>query len=83
MQIIILGEECPECHQMEANVREALKRLDMTADIEHVYDIREMLETYGMDEAPALVVNGTLVHSGDVPDVDSIVRMIQDEEWLA
>jgi small redox-active disulfide protein 2 len=81
-QVIILGRECPECDQMEANVREALDRLGVTgAAIEHVDDIREQLEIFGVDKVPALVVDGTLVTQGEVPTVDEIVRMIEDEEY--
>lgn len=85
MQVIILGRECPECDQMEANVRAALDRLAVTdATIEHVDDIRQQVEVFGVEKVPALVVNGTLVaDDGDVPDVDTLVRMIEDEEWEA
>ncbi|HEY3318484.1 MAG TPA: thioredoxin family protein [Coriobacteriia bacterium] len=83
MHIIILGEECPECDEIEARVREALARLGKTAEIEHVYDIREELQTFGVDRVPALVVDGTLVTQGEVPAVDAIVRMIEDAEYIA
>jgi small redox-active disulfide protein 2 len=84
MQIIILGEECPECDEMEARVRDALGNLGVTdATIEHVYDIREMIETFSVTKTPALVVDGTLVTEGEVPSVEAIMRMIEDEEYMA
>ncbi len=83
MQIIILGEECPECSDLEARVREALALLGKTAEIEHVYDVREELELFGVDKVPALIVDGTLVTQGEVPTVEAIVRMIEDAEYIA
>ena len=85
MRIVILGEECPECDELEEHVRLALDRLGIKdAEIEHVWDVREEIETYGVDKIPGLVVNGTVVlRGGHVPDVDTLVRMIEDEEWEA
>ena len=84
MQIIILGREDPECDELEARVRDALGNLNITdAAIEHVEDIREELEVFGTARTPALIVDGTLVVEGEVPTVEAIMRMIQDEEYLA
>jgi hypothetical protein len=84
LQIIILGQEDPECDEMEARVRDALGNLgieDFT--IEHVTDIREELEVFDTAMTPALIIDGTLVTQGEVPTVEAIVRMIEDEEYLA
>ncbi len=84
MQVIIIGRESPECDDLEANVLEALKKLDITdATIEHVEDIREEIEVFGVTKTPALVVEGTLVTEGEVPTAMEIVRMIEDAEYKA
>ena len=83
MHIIILGEQCPECDEIEKRVRAALAVVGTTAEIEHVYDVREELEVFGVDRVPALVIDGILVTQGEVPDVDGIVRMIEDAEYSA
>lgn len=82
-QIIILGQECPECDELDARVREALGRLGVgDVPIEHVEDIREELQVFGTAKMPALIIDGTLVTEGEVPTVEAIVRMIEDEEYV-
>ena len=82
-QVIIVGRECPDCDEVEKNVREALKRLgDTDVEIEHVDDIREQLELFGITKTPALIVDGTIVTEGEVPTVDQVVRMIEDAEYV-
>jgi protein-disulfide isomerase len=84
MQVIIIGRESPECDDMEAHVLEALKKLGIEdATIEHVEDIREEIEVFGVTKTPALVVEGTLVTEGEVPTAMEIVRMIEDAEYTA
>ena len=83
-QIIILGREDPECDELEARVRDALGLLGVSdVPIEHVEDIREELQVFGTAKTPALIIDGTLVTEGDIPTVDALVRMIEDEEYLA
>lgn len=84
MQIIIIGRESPECDDMDAHVREALETLGVSdAEIEHVEDIREEIQVFGVTKTPALVVDGVLVTEGEVPDAQEIVRMIEDAEYTA
>lgn len=84
MQIIILGRECPECDMLDQNVRQAVTLLGIEdAEIEHIDDIRQEVEVFGVEKVPALVVDGTIVMQGDNPTVDDIVRMIEDAEYIA
>jgi hypothetical protein len=85
VQIIIVGRECPECDQLHTNVCKALELLgwEDRASFEHVDDIREQLELFGVEKVPALVVDGTLVSEGDIPTPEELVRMLEDREWIA
>ena len=85
MQVIILGDECPDCDELEEHVRLALDRLGIKdAEIERVWDIRQEMEEFGIEKVPALIIDGTLVlRGGHVPPVETLVRMIEDREWEA
>lgn len=75
MDIKVLGPGCANCMRLEANTREALGDLGLTASIEKVTDFREIIG-YGIMSTPGLVVDGTVVMAGRVPSVDDIKRLL-------
>jgi len=75
MKIEILGMGCPKCKQLTANAEEAVKELNINAEILKVMDINRIAE-YGVMMTPALAVDGTIVSSGKLLTKDEIKRMI-------
>lgn len=65
MVVKILGSGCPKCRQLEANVRQALFELNLTADIVKVTDINSIID-YGVARPPALVVDEQVKSMGKV-----------------
>ncbi|HMK61705.1 MAG TPA: thioredoxin family protein [Dissulfurispiraceae bacterium] len=78
MDIKVLGPGCANCHKMEELARQAVKELNIEANIEKVSDIREIMK-YTMS-TPGLVVNGKLKHSGKpLPGIDKVKELIKSE----
>jgi small redox-active disulfide protein 2 len=75
MDIKVLGPGCNNCVRLEANTREALADLGLTASIEKVTDFPSIIG-YGIMSTPGLVVDGEVVSAGRVPSVDDIKRLI-------
>lgn len=75
MKIEILGMGCPKCKQLTANAQEAVKELNIQADIIKVADIDKITE-YGVMMTPALAVDGTVVSAGKVLSKDDIKKII-------
>ncbi len=74
MNIKILGKGCPNCNKLEANTKQALENLGMTATFEKVTDIDTIL-SYGVMSTPALVVDENVVSMGKVLDTKAIERL--------
>ena len=65
MKIQILGTGCAKCKALTKNVETAVAELNITADIEKVEDIKQIV-SYGVMSTPALVVDGTVVSAGNL-----------------
>ncbi len=76
MRIEILGAGCPKCKSTEEVVRKALQELNLSAEVEHVYDVREIARR-GVVLTPAVAVNGRVVLSGHVPTVDEMKQLLR------
>jgi hypothetical protein len=57
-------------------IEETVKAKDIEVDLEKVEDIGAIMG-YGVVSTPGVVIDGTVVHTGGVPDRKKI------EEWLA
>ena len=75
MKIEILGVGCPKCKQLTANAEQAVKELNIQAEIGKVTDIDKITE-YGVMMTPALTVDGKVISSGKVLSKDEIKKII-------
>lgn len=75
MKIKILGPGCAKCEALEKSVKEAVKELNIIADIEKVNDIIQIMN-YGVINVPALVINEKVIFSGKVPSVKELKEII-------
>lgn len=72
----IYGPGCKRCDKTEALVKEAAARLGLEIDIEKVSDARSIAMA-GVISTPGLSIDGTLVHTGGLPDAAKL------EAWLS
>jgi small redox-active disulfide protein 2 len=77
MQVKILGPGCKKCETLEARTRDALRELDVTADIDKVTDVGE-IAGYGVMKTPGLVVDDVVVVSGRVPTVRALSDLLAE-----
>jgi len=79
MVIKVLGTGCKNCIKLEENVKEALKGLNLSAEVEKVQDINDILD-YGVMKTPGLVVNEKVKVMGRVPSVEEIKKILEQEQ---
>ena len=60
MHVKVLGSGCMNCTTLERRTREALRQLGLSAEIEKVQEIKEIM-SYGLLSTPGLVVDGKLI----------------------
>lgn len=75
MEIKILGTGCPKCKTLEKVTREAVTETGTDATIEKVEDIVKILN-YNVMHTPALVIDGKVVLSGQVPSVNQVKEIL-------
>ena len=75
MEIKMWGSGCKKGGKLEANVNEALKTLNLSANVEKVTDVVE-ITSYGVMQTPALVINKEVVAYGKLLSVKDIVKII-------
>ncbi len=77
MEIKVLGMGCPRCARVEQLAREAASELGIEAHVEHITDMKTIME-YPISGTPALVVDGKVVASGRIPQKDEIVAWLKE-----
>lgn len=75
LQIRIFGPGCVSCNTIQTQVIEIMNRLGVAADIFQVHDLDE-IGRHGILQTPALMINGELKSSGNIPTSSQI------ESWL-
>lgn len=63
IKIEILGTGCKKCQQLEANAKEAVANLNLTAEVLHITDPVE-IAMRGVMSTPAIAINGKVVGKG-------------------
>lgn len=74
--IKILGTGCNKCNELEHNTKEAIKNLNIVANIEHINDLTQ-IAIYGVMLTPALVINERVVSTGKVLKTAEIEKLIK------
>ncbi|MFN4279925.1 thioredoxin family protein [Thermosynechococcus sp.] len=75
LTIDVLGTGCEKCHELEANARTALTRLNLTAEVNHITDPLAIADC-GVMRTPALRINGQVVSQGKVLSADEIAALL-------
>jgi small redox-active disulfide protein 2 len=74
-KIEVLGMGCPKCESTVRNAKQAVKELDIQAEVLKVNDIDE-ITARGVMLTPALLIDGEIRAVGKVPTVEEI------KSWL-
>jgi small redox-active disulfide protein 2 len=73
--IKVLGSGCRSCQLTAELVRREAAALGVDVHLEKVTDVADIMG-WGVMSTPGVVVDGTVVHSGGVPQVKAV------REWL-
>ena len=76
MELKVIGGGCDEGDRLYENVSEALKRLEMSAQIERVSELIDIVKL-GVMTAPSLMKDGKLIVSGQVPSVEKLMELLK------
>ncbi len=74
MLIKVLGSGSTICKDLEARVMQAADELSLSAEIKEVQDIEE-IAAYGIMRTPGLVLNGRVISSGCVPELEELKNL--------
>ena len=74
--IKVLGSGCANCKRTLALIEEAAKAKGIDIKLEKVEDIGAIMG-YGVMSTPGVVIDGTVVHAGGLPDRKKV------EGWLS
>lgn len=75
MNIKVLGTGCKKCKELEQNVKKAMEEADISAEVEKIEDIKDIIK-YGVMSTPALVVNEKVVSAGRLLKVHEIKKFL-------
>ena len=78
MKIEVLGMGCARCDKLEQEVHDALKELDIQAEVVKVSDL-DKISSYGVLMTPGLVINGKVYSSGKIPEMVALKKWIKDQ----
>ena len=79
MQLLVLGPGCARCKTLAQLTEQAVKELGLTAEINKVTDLKQIM-ALGVMMTPALAVNGTIKLAGRVPSLDEIKKLLVEEQ---
>ena len=79
MKIQILGTGCPKCKKAYENAEQAIKDLGISADLEKVESIKDIM-SFDVMVTPAVAIDGKVKVSGKVPSVDDIKAYITESQ---
>jgi small redox-active disulfide protein 2 len=79
MNIKVLGPGCMNCQTLEKRTKEAVKNLNVEAEIEKVTDTKQ-ITSYGIMLTPGLIVDGKIVVQGKVPTVEQIQDILKQQQ---
>ena len=72
----VYGSGCKGCQTLHQNVIDAIKQLNIAADVQYITDMQKIMET-GVMSLPALAVNDKIVSSGKVLTVADVKKFIE------
>ena len=75
MEIKVFGPGCPKCKTTYNNVIEAVKQLNIVANVVKIEDIEEMMK-YNVLTTPVLMIDDVIKVKGRVADIKEIKELL-------
>jgi small redox-active disulfide protein 2 len=75
-QVLVYGPGCKRCETTVQMIKDAAAQLGLEVGVEKVTDPRA-ITVAGVMSTPGISIDGTLVHSGGLPQVSDL------ERWLS
>ncbi len=75
MNILVIGPGCTRCKTLAQLTEQAVKELGVTAEINKVTDLKQIM-ALGVMMTPALAVDGKVKLAGRVPSVEEIKKLL-------
>jgi len=75
INLLVIGPGCAKCKTLAQFTEQAVKELGVTAEINKVTDLKQIM-ALGVMMTPALAVNGTIKVVGKVPSVAEIKTLL-------
>lgn len=75
MQLLVIGPGCAKCKALAQFTEQAVKELGVTAEINKVTDLKQIM-ALGVMMTPALAVDGAVKVVGKVPSVAEIKSLL-------
>ena len=82
LEIKVLGPGCARCDKLETEIMGVLNEMDISADVEHIKDLKE-IGRYGVMGTPALIINGKVMCVGSVPPRNKIAVWLKEAQGKA
>ncbi len=80
MKIQVLGTgHCNKCALLYDRTLEAVKKLDICAEVVKIDDLNEII-AMGIMSTPGLAIDGKVVSSGKILGTDRIIELLKTEE---
>ncbi len=79
LDIKVLGPGCPQCDGLEQELMSVVSQIRITANIEHIRDIKE-IGRYGVMGSPALIINGQVKSVGKVPPRARLIQWLEEAD---
>ena len=76
MEIKVIGAGCDKCTKLYQNLQQAIDELGITAHVEKVDDLMEIVRL-GVMTTPALMVDGKILAAGRTPNVKALRSMLE------
>ncbi|MFH1258537.1 MAG: thioredoxin family protein [Elusimicrobiota bacterium] len=77
MKIEIFGPGCAKCNSLEKQVKDAVKELNIDAEVVKVSDINAMVSR-GVMLTPALFIGGKKKSEGRAPNYEEIKKYLKE-----
>jgi small redox-active disulfide protein 2 len=77
MQIQVLGSGCPTCKKLFKLTKQAVDELGLKTEVEYITDIQKIMEM-GVMSSPILAIDGKAVLVGQVPNLEKIKEIINN-----
>jgi len=75
INLLVIGPGCAKCKTLAQFTEQAVKELGVTAEINKVTDLKQIM-ALGVMITPALAVNGTIKVAGRVPTVGELKAVL-------